>query len=393
MGDDLTTGERVARLRRRRHLTQTELAERSGVSVDVIRKLEQGQRRTTRIATLQRIAGALDLQVSTLLDGPTATDASNPGAGIGEVRRALTPTGRSPLGELPSEAEIRLRANEAWKLHQSGDYALLARVLPGLIDGARVRAEEEPSDTAHRMLAEAYQLAAMLLLGVRSEDLALLAADRLQDAAYRVGDPNTVARSADTWAWLYSRQGRLDDAQDVTLAAADNVEPARFGSASSEDLSVWCGLLQRGVMVASRKDDAALADDLINLAGAVGRRIGEDRIDQWTVSGPTNVAMHAVRSAMEMGDPRKALRLAGDVPRSATLPTAWWTRHLLDVAHAQYAVKRDEEAVATLLRVDRRAPGWLPYQGLAREIATGLRRREPPSRIRGLRQLIETIGL
>jgi hypothetical protein len=142
-------------------------------------------------------------------------------------------------------------------------------------------------------------------------------------------------------------------------------------------------------MVASRKDDVGMVDDLINLAGAVGRRIGEDRIDQWTVSGPTNVAMHAVRSAVELGDPRKALRLAEDVPKSASLPAAWWTRHLLDVAHAQYAVKRDEEAAVTLLRIDRRAPGWLPYQGIAREIVTGVRRREPPSRIRGLRQLIE----
>jgi transcriptional regulator with XRE-family HTH domain len=389
MGDGLTVGERVAKLRRQRHLTQPELAELSGVSVDLIRKLEQNQRRSTRLASLQALANALDVQVSALLDGPTASDAGNPGAGIGELRRALTPTDHIRLDELPAQAEIRASADEAWRLHQRGDYVLLARVLPGLIDGARISAQEEPGDDAYRLLAEAYQLSAMLLLGVRSEDLACVAADRLQVAAGQVGDPPTSARAADTWAWIYSRQGRLDDAQDVTLKAADEAEPARFGTASPEDLSVWCGLLQRGVMVASRKDDVGMVDDLINLAGAVGRRIGEDRIDQWTVSGPTNVAMHAVRSAVELGDPRKALRLAGDVPKSASLPAAWWTRHLLDVAHAQYAVKRDEEAVITLLRIDRRAPGWLPYQGIAREIVTGVRRREPPSRIRGLRQLIE----
>ncbi|WP_433187766.1 helix-turn-helix domain-containing protein [Actinoallomurus sp. CA-150999] len=393
MGDGLTIGERVAKLRRQRHLTQSELAERAGVSVDLIRKLEQNQRRDTRLASLQAIAGALDVQVSALLDGPTANDARNTGAGISELRRALTPAGRSRLVELPTEDEVRLSADEAWRLHQQGDYVMLARVLPGLIDGARIRAQEEPGDDAYRLLAEAYQLAAMLLLGIRSEDLACVAADRLQATTGNVGDPETVARAADTWAWIYSRQGRHDDAQDVTLKAADEVEPARFAAASPAELSVWCGLLQRGVMVASRKDDAPMVDDLISLASAVGRRIGEDRIDQWTVSGPTNVAMHAVRSAMELGDPRKALRLAEDVPRSASLPAAWWNRHLLDVAHAQYAVKRDEEAVATLLRIDRREPGWLPYQGMAREIVTGMRRREPPSRIRGLRQLVEAIGV
>lgn len=394
MGDGLTIGERVAKLRRQRHQTQQELADRAGVSVDLVRKLEQNQRRQTRLASLQAIATALDVQVSALLDGPTANDARNAGPGIGELRRALTPASRGPhLVELPTAAEVRLSADEAWRLHQQGDYAMLARVLPGLVDGARIRAQEEPGDEAYRVLAEAYQLAAMLLLGIRSEDLACVAADRLQATAGNVGDPATVARAADTWAWLFSRQGRQDDAQEVTLRAADEVEPARFASASPEALSVWCGLLQRGVMVASCRDDAPMVDDLMSLASAVGRRIGEDRLDQWTVSGPTNVAMHAVRSAMELGDPRRALRLAGEVPRSASLPTAWWNRHLLDVAHAQYAVKRDEEAVATLLRIDRREPGWLPHQGMAREIVTGMRRREPPSRIRGLRQLVEAIGL
>jgi transcriptional regulator with XRE-family HTH domain len=393
MGDGLTIGERVARLRRRRHFTQPELAERSGISVDLIRKLEQNQRRSTRIASLQALATALDVQVSALLDGPTATDATNPGAGIGELRRALTPAPGSANSELPTEAELRMSADEAWELHQRGDYALLARVLPGLIDGARVRAQEQPRDGEYRLLAEAYQLAAMLLLGVRSEDLACVAAERLQAAADRVGDSPTSARAADTWSWILTRQGRLNDAQDVAIHGADTAEPARFATASPEDLSMWCALLQRGITVASRRDDAGMVSDLTGLAEAVGRRIGQDRLDQWTVSGPTNVAMHAARAALDLGDPRKALKLAKNVPPSATLPAAWWVRHLLDLAHAQYALRRDEQAVATLLQIDRRTPGWLPYQGVARQIVTEVRRREPPSRIRGLRKLIEVMDI
>src|SRR3954453_2788477 len=127
MGDGLTIGERVARLRRQRHLTQPELSERSGVSVDLIRKLEQNQRRSTRIASLQALAGALDVQVSTLLAGPTASDASNPGVPIGDVRRALAPSSCFSLDEMPTVAEIRTSADEVWRLHQRGDYVLLAR--------------------------------------------------------------------------------------------------------------------------------------------------------------------------------------------------------------------------------------------------------------------------
>jgi transcriptional regulator with XRE-family HTH domain len=57
-------GRQIAALRHRCGLTQEQLAESAGVSVDVIRRLEQGQRRTARFATLQSIAAALGTEVS-----------------------------------------------------------------------------------------------------------------------------------------------------------------------------------------------------------------------------------------------------------------------------------------------------------------------------------------
>jgi transcriptional regulator with XRE-family HTH domain len=57
-------GRRLAALRHASGLTQEQLAERARVSVDVIRRLEQGQRRTARFATLHAIAAALDTEVS-----------------------------------------------------------------------------------------------------------------------------------------------------------------------------------------------------------------------------------------------------------------------------------------------------------------------------------------
>jgi len=57
-------GRQLAALRHASGLTQEQLAERAQVSVDVIRRLEQGQRRTARFATLHAIAAALDTEVS-----------------------------------------------------------------------------------------------------------------------------------------------------------------------------------------------------------------------------------------------------------------------------------------------------------------------------------------
>ncbi|GAA1182297.1 hypothetical protein GCM10009654_44430 [Streptomyces hebeiensis] len=44
-------GDRVAELRLRRGMTQEQLAERAGLSVDVVRKLEQGRRKTARLSS------------------------------------------------------------------------------------------------------------------------------------------------------------------------------------------------------------------------------------------------------------------------------------------------------------------------------------------------------
>jgi transcriptional regulator with XRE-family HTH domain len=55
-------GARLRRLRRRAGLTQEALAERSGLSVDAISALERGFRKYPRRATLELLAGALELE-------------------------------------------------------------------------------------------------------------------------------------------------------------------------------------------------------------------------------------------------------------------------------------------------------------------------------------------
>lgn len=70
-------GARLAELRRGRGLTQEALAEQAGLSLDVVRKLEQGQRKTARMATLAKLAGVLGVGVPELLgeqDGAAAGD-------------------------------------------------------------------------------------------------------------------------------------------------------------------------------------------------------------------------------------------------------------------------------------------------------------------------------
>ncbi|GAA1265180.1 hypothetical protein [Saccharothrix xinjiangensis] len=60
MSDDLSLGERIKRARTRRRFAQEQLAEKADVSVDLVRKLDQGVRHTASMSSLTRIARAVD---------------------------------------------------------------------------------------------------------------------------------------------------------------------------------------------------------------------------------------------------------------------------------------------------------------------------------------------
>lgn len=78
-------GERLARLRRMADITQEQLATRSGVSVDVVRRLEQQRKHSARLPTLHALAKGLGTEVTSLLGDPP---------GIVQRRRRTTPTDR-----------------------------------------------------------------------------------------------------------------------------------------------------------------------------------------------------------------------------------------------------------------------------------------------------------
>ncbi len=58
---DGTIGEQLKRLRGERGITQEQLAERAGVSSELVSKLEQGVRQSARLTSLTRLAQALDV--------------------------------------------------------------------------------------------------------------------------------------------------------------------------------------------------------------------------------------------------------------------------------------------------------------------------------------------
>jgi transcriptional regulator with XRE-family HTH domain len=98
VADDATIGDRIRELRLavRPRLTQAALAERAGLSVDLIAALEQGKRRGPMLKTAEKIARALGVELAELTLGGSAPTSS--------------PAATSAADGLESPVEIAARA-------------------------------------------------------------------------------------------------------------------------------------------------------------------------------------------------------------------------------------------------------------------------------------------
>lgn len=383
MGSGL--GERLQSVRKRRGLTQSELARAAGVSLSLIRKIEQGERENTRIDTLRRLAVALDCSVTTLL-GPTP---AVPESGAGEmwlptreaitapvIRESVEPVAESSLGDVLATAV---------QLYHDNRYDELSRVLPHLIrDGESVSA---------LMRSRILQLAGSVMVQTRQPAPARVALERSLADAEATGSTLDAGSAVITLCWLWIVERQFEKVRNVATDWADRLEP-RLSVASSQEISTWGWLLLRGSAAAIRDNRADEADDMMRLAqaGAVAiRRESGGYHSYWTTFGPATVAMKRVENAVVDDRPDRALRLAGEVPRGLRATSDNRNRHLLDVVAAHLALRRYDAAFEILVQLSREAGPWLVEQRMARDLLGRIvgRRRTLTSEMRGLADLLQ----
>ncbi|MGI5349944.1 hypothetical protein ACQEU8_17430 [Streptomyces sp. CA-250714] len=264
----------------------------------------------------------------------------------------------------------------------AGRMGEVGAVLPQLIRDARsaVRAYEgsdRDRAAAYAVLAEAYQVAATTLTALGNPDAASTAMERATVAARRAGDPRLEAIGAATLAWVFTKQGRLEDAERVALAQADRIEPT-FRS-RPVDLSLWGILLLRAATALVRQGERRYdrVDELLRMATAAAAGIGTDRLDYATPFGPTNTAVAKVNFQVEMDRCAPALTTARAVPGLASLPPTWRARFHVDRALAHAGLDQDEAATHALLTAERDAPEWMRYHSTTRRLVADLHTRTP----------------
>ena len=135
---DSTLGDRLASIRRRRGLTQRELASRSGVSYSLIRQVERGERETTRLETARKLAVPLGVQTSVLLSGGDADEAfADTVADWAPVTGALfaAPDDEDEVGL--SASAVRATIGELRPMLEACRYGDATALLPALLRDAR----------------------------------------------------------------------------------------------------------------------------------------------------------------------------------------------------------------------------------------------------------------
>ena len=161
-----TIGERIRQLRLQRdpQMTQRELAERAGVSVDLISKLEQGRKQTALLVSLHKIARALDVDASMLLARPSRIDVADDAQdhGVLAIRRAITAVREDD--EPAGVSELEQSARYAWSAYWTNRFDVLGGLLPGFIGAARATARATTAPEVFAVLSDAYGVAASTLV-------------------------------------------------------------------------------------------------------------------------------------------------------------------------------------------------------------------------------------
>ena len=396
-------GRTLRRLRRLADLTQEELAERSGVSVDVIRQLEQGRKHSARLPTLHALANGLGVELTTLLGDPPAVASSgeNDGPRFVAVRRAIMPTlwgpPADPAGPDFSLDRLREQIADAWTQYHAAEFDAVMKALPDLISDARSATASGSDDdraAAFAALGKALQLGGHVAVRMGKTDLALASLERAIGAAAQSSDPLLVPMIVNSVAWTYQRQGRLDDALSIALHAADTIEKA--GRTDTADgLKVWGALTMSAATSAARSSDYEHAAAMMAKAEKEAARVstlpaGSDH-RMISVFSPSSVRIERVRLAVQYGHPEDALKLAKGMRLSKDTPPSWRTWLLLDVARAHTDLGDAPGAVKTLESLRRVAPTWMQHHTLAVAIVRDLW--SLPNHPPGLRALAEFLGV
>ncbi|MET7714404.1 helix-turn-helix transcriptional regulator [Streptomyces sp. NPDC005407] len=379
-------GQRIKDLRRARSMSQADLAAAMTRSESWVSQVERGVQPVERLSVLQALADALGVTVRELrpdtVTEPEPADNQPESNDLDALRVALTghPALGSLFGEvaedLPSSVDdFRADVEHVWDLAHASSYAALSERLAVLLPRLEAAVRQPPADRRrelHALRARAYQVAAASFVRQDEPDAAWVAADRALQAAELADEPLEVVASLFRMAHAFMRQQHIEQAEYAASAAVSVLDPrSESPTCPPEELSLLGAMNLVLAVIHAREGNRKASHQHIERARAIAARIGEDRNDFDTEFGPTNVELHAVSTAVDLGDAGLALDEAEGVDASGLSPERQ-SRFLLDVARAHAQRRHVGEAVAALIEAEELAPEQIRTHHLSRGIIRDL---------------------
>lgn len=259
--------------------------------------------------------------------------------------------------------------------------------MPLLELAVRDATTEDDERSVHALRARAYQAAAAAFARQDEPDAAWVAADRAIAAAELSGQPLEVIAGHFRLAHAFIRLRRFDQADHVTTNALNALEPLPDDKSASPELLSLDGAMQLvRAVICGHESNRSQAHRHLDQAERIAKRLGEDRNDFDTEFGPTNVRLHRVAVAVDLGDAGEALDVAQSIDASGLSPERQ-VRLLVDVARAHAQRRHVGEATAALLDAERLAPEQVRSHHLAHATIADLLAqsgRRPPAELADL---------
>ncbi|WP_446220056.1 helix-turn-helix domain-containing protein [Micromonospora sp. IBHARD004] len=313
-------GERIAAYRRRRGLSQAALAGLIGRSESWLSQVERGVRSVDRLSVLLDMAKVLHVEVDALTGRPWqyAPNGGSTPADLEAVRQYFSRydhlLGMEPGAHFDLKA-LRSRVADAHRTYQAARYEKVISDLPGLLTAADALDRGAQGSVRRDLLlayVSAYVVAAKLLTKMGAGDLALLTSGRSATAAIEADSVEARGMAAYQVVCALLRADRPEDAEGLAISMAEQVQ--RHARADVPNLvSVAGALWLIAAVIAARRTDRAEAWRRLAVAEDLAAVLGHDANFAWTAFGPTNVAIHRVSVAAELGDAAEALHAAAAV--------------------------------------------------------------------------------
>lgn len=399
-GPDLTTGQRIKLLRRRRGMTRDVLGALVGKSGSWVKAIETGRLQQPKLPLLLRIAEALRVRDLAELTG----DQSMPVQLFTGPGHPALPVVRSAINSLvvrdgppPRIEHLRARIDAAWRArHAAPDHrTVLGSLLPDLINDAQHAVRSYRADdrrNAQAMLANVYNLSQFFLAYQPAADLLWRVAERAITAAQEADDPQAIGRAVWLLAQAHRDAGDFEAAEIVNRQALNVLRP-HMDNADADLRAIWGALLFENAYTAARAGQRGTAWRYWDRANAVAERLPADFYDPMTSFSRVIMGAHAVTTAVELRQGSESQRQAGRMERLEIPSQPRRGRHLIEVARAHHLNNDLSAALGSLDSAYVAAPETIRYNGYARRILLEVST-EGPSQLRGkANNLADRVGL